>query len=328
MIWAFWSDILTALSFSQQLAKWITPQEETELNVPSGFSKERAEMKSVDCVHVIQQKGISSSPPALPGAGLGRKGLLSVTFLWLAMLLSSSLAAVCLYHVLTLKAELATLRSELIYRVQARAPLPQSQDKSKEGTVSSSSLQLSAAAARQEIRLPDSEAGEGDEERGWNAGRSRGRRSALPTEEIMLQACLQLIADSKSNIQQKDDSSIVPWLLSFKRGTALEEQGNKILVKEAGYFFIYGQVLYTDTTFAMGHLIQRKKAHVFGDDLSLVTLFRCIQNMPHSYPNNSCYTAGIAKLEEGDELQLTIPRRRAKISLDGDGTFFGAVRLL
>ncbi|KAM9169484.1 tumor necrosis factor ligand superfamily member 13B isoform 2-T2 [Pangshura tecta] len=309
MIWTFWSDILTALSFSQQLAKWITPQKETELNVPSGFSKERTEMKSMDCVHIIQQKGISSSPPALPGAGLGRKGLLWVTFLWLATLLSSCLAIVCLYHVLTLKAELATLRSELIYRVQAKAPLPQAQDGSKEGSVFSSSLQLTAAAARQEMRLPASEAGEGDEKRGWSTDRSRGRRSALPTEEI-------------------NDSSIVPWLLSFKRGTALEEQGNKILVKEAGYFFIYGQVLYTDTTFAMGHLIQRKKAHVFGDDLSLVTLFRCIQNMPHSYPNNSCYTAGIAKLEEGDELQLTIPRRRAKISLDGDGTFFGAVRLL
>lgn len=39
-----------------------------------------------------------------------------------------------------------------------------------------------------------------------------------------------------------DDSSIVPWLLSFKRGTALEEQGNKIVIKETGYFFIYGQV--------------------------------------------------------------------------------------
>ncbi|XP_067392914.1 protein ABHD13 isoform X4 [Emydura macquarii macquarii] len=292
MIWAFWSDTLDTLSFSQQLAKWIIPRKKTQLNVPSGFSKKRAEMKSVDCVHVIQQKAVS------------------------------------LYQVLTLKAELATLRSELIYRVQARAPLPQPQDESKESTLSSSSLQVSAAAARQEIRLPASEPSEGDEKRGWSASRSRGRRSALPTEEIVIQACLQLIADSKSNIQQKDDLSIVPWLLSFKRGTALEEQGNKILVKETGYFFIYGQVLYTDTTFAMGHLIQRKKAHVFGDDLSLVTLFRCIQNMPHSYPNNSCYTAGIAKLEEGDELQLTIPRRRAKISLDGDGTFFGAVRLL
>ncbi|XP_074846104.1 tumor necrosis factor ligand superfamily member 13B [Carettochelys insculpta] len=329
MIWAFWSDILAALSFSQQLAKWIMPQKEAELNVPSGFSKERAEMKSMDCVHIIQQKDTTSSSPALPGAVLGSKGLFSVTFLWLAVLLSSSLAAVCLYHVLALKAELATLRNELIYRVQARAPLSQPQDEhNKHGTLSASLQLAAAAAAKQEIRLPASELGDGDAKRGWSMGRSRGRRSALPTEEMVLQACLQLIADSKSNIQQKDDSSIVPWLLSFKRGTALEEQGNKILVKETGYFFIYGQVLYTDKTFAMGHVIQRKKAHVFGDDLSLVTLFRCIQNMPQSYPNNSCYTAGIAKLEEGDELQLTILRRKANISLYGDGTFFGAVRLL
>ncbi|MBW04385.1 Tumor necrosis factor ligand superfamily member 13B, partial [Eschrichtius robustus] len=86
--------------------------------------------------------------------------------------------------------------------------------------------------------------------------------------------------------------TFVPWLLSFKRGRALEERENKILVKETGYFFIYGQVLYTDNTFAMGHLIQRKKVHVFGDELSLVTLFRCIQNMPETLPNNSCYSAG------------------------------------
>lgn len=144
MIWAFWSDTLDALSL-----KWIIPRKKTQLNIPSGFSKKRAEMKSVDFVHVIQQKGTSSSSPALPGAVLGSKGFFSVTFLWLAMLLSSSLAAVSLYHVLALKAELATLRSELIFRVQARAPLPQPQDESKESTLSSSSLQVSAAAARQ-----------------------------------------------------------------------------------------------------------------------------------------------------------------------------------
>ncbi|KAB0403759.1 hypothetical protein E2I00_007929 [Balaenoptera physalus] len=44
----------------------------------------------------------------------------------------------------------------------------------------------------------------------------------------------------------------------------------------------------------MGHLIQRKKVHVFGDELSLVTLFRCIQNMPETLPNNSCYSAASA----------------------------------
>ncbi|XP_015706939.1 tumor necrosis factor ligand superfamily member 13B isoform X1 [Coturnix japonica] len=304
-------------------------------------------MKSVDCVHVIQQKDTASSPSGPPGAASGTTGLFSVTFLWLAMLLSSCLAAVSLYHAITLKTELEALRSELIYRVRARSPLeqpPVSPGDKKAGAPVSSFLQVSAAGARQENRLPGPYPAESFQKEIWDGSRNRGRRSVVHTEEtdqspiyssaspassvLMLQACLQLIADSKSDIQQKDDSSIVPWLLSFKRGTALEEQGNKIVIKETGYFFIYGQVLYTDTTFAMGHLIQRKKAHVFGDDLSLVTLFRCIQNMPQSYPNNSCYTAGIAKLEEGDELQLTIPRRRAKISLDGDGTFFGAVRLL
>uniref|UniRef100_A0A8C3MVN4 TNF superfamily member 13b n=1 Tax=Geospiza parvula TaxID=87175 RepID=A0A8C3MVN4_GEOPR len=275
-------------------------------------------MKSVDCVHVIQQKDTASSPSAPPGAVSGATGLFPVTFLWLAMLLSSCLAAVSLYHVIILKTELEALRSELIYSIQARSPLDQPlvpPDESKAGSPVSSFLQVSAAAGHgpfhKFILLLN-----------YVSLISKCFHSAV------LQACVQLIADSKSDIQQKDDSSIVPWLLSFKRGTALEEQGNKIVIKETGYFFIYGQVLYTDTTFAMGHLIQRKKAHVFGDDLSLVTLFRCIQNMPQSYPNNSCYTAGIAKLEEGDELQLTIPRRRAKISLDGDGTFFGAVRLL
>ncbi|XP_025958262.1 tumor necrosis factor ligand superfamily member 13B isoform X1 [Dromaius novaehollandiae] len=294
-------------------------------------------MKSVDCVHVIQQKDTASSPSAPPGAGLGTKGLFSVTFLWLAMLLSSCLAAVSLYHVITLKTEVEALRSELIYRVQASSRLDQplvSPNENRAGAPASSFLQVSAAAARQGNRVAGPDTAERFQQEIWNGSRNRGRRSIIHTEETVLQACLQLIADSKSDVQQKeflflpDDSSIVPWLLSFKRGTALEEQGNKIVIKETGYFFIYGQVLYTDTTFAMGHLIQRKKAHVFGDDLSLVTLFRCIQNMPQSYPNNSCYTAGIAKLEEGDELQLTIPRRRAKISLDGDGTFFGAVRLL
>uniref|UniRef100_U3IMA8 TNF superfamily member 13b n=1 Tax=Anas platyrhynchos platyrhynchos TaxID=8840 RepID=U3IMA8_ANAPP len=278
-------------------------------------------MKSVDCVHVIQQKDTASSPSAPPGAASGTTGLFSVTFLWLAMLLSSCLAAVSLYHVLTLKTELEALRHELIYRVQARSPLERravSPDDEKAGAPVSSFLQASAAGARQENELPGPSPAESFQKEISNGSRNRGRRSAVHTEETVLQACLQLIADSKSDIQQKDDSSIVPWLLSFKRGTALEEHGNKIVIKETGYFFIYGQVLYTDTTFAMGHLIQRKKAHVFGDDLSLVTLFRCIQNMPQSYPNNSCYTAGIAKLEEGDELQLTIPRRRAKISLDGD----------
>uniref|UniRef100_A0A8C2UUL5 TNF superfamily member 13b n=1 Tax=Chinchilla lanigera TaxID=34839 RepID=A0A8C2UUL5_CHILA len=152
----------------------------------------------------------------------------------------------------------------------------------------------------------------------------RSRDAALLAATLLL----ALLSGGLTLLSLRRSYTFVPWLLSFKRGRALEEKENKIVVKEPGYFFIYGQVLYTDNTFAMGHLIQRKKVHVFGDELSLVTLFRCIQNMPETLPNNSCYSAGIAKLEEGDELQLAIPRENAQISRDGDGTFFGALKLL
>ncbi|XP_003215395.2 tumor necrosis factor ligand superfamily member 13B [Anolis carolinensis] len=264
------------------------------------------------------------SSPSLSAHGSQYKGLLLI-LLGLAVLVSSCLAAVSLYYVTVLKTELALLTSKLNSRVQARLP---------------SSLSLGSLEKRKEANpfFPHWKKSEGATSQGAAFGPHPSSQETVRTGEqhrrkrssgeTVLQSCLQLMADSKRNIQQNDDSSLVPWLLSFKRGTALEEQGNKILVRETGYFFIYGQVLYTDEMFVMGHLIQRRKAHVVGDDLSLVTLFRCIQSMPATNPNNSCYTAGIAKLEEGDELQLTIPRRGANIVLSGDATFFGAVRLL
>ncbi|XP_060640927.2 tumor necrosis factor ligand superfamily member 13B [Anolis sagrei] len=268
------------------------------------------------------RRGKSNPSPSAYGSKY--KGLLLI-LLGLAVLVSSCLAAVSLYYVTVLKTELTILTSKLNSRVQARLP---------------SSLSLGSLEKRKEASpfLPHWKKSEGSTSQGAafrphpssqeamrNGEQHRKKRSS---GETVLQSCLQLMADSKRDIQQNDDSSLVPWLLSFKRGTALEEQGNKILVRETGYFFIYGQVLYTDELFVMGHMIQRRKAHVVGDDLSLVTLFRCIQNMPATNPNNSCYTAGIAKLEEGDELQLTIPRSGANIVLSGDVTFFGAVRLL
>lgn len=234
---------------------------------------------------------------ASPSARLsGDAKLLAATVL--LALLSGGLTAVSFYRVAALQADLEGLRAQLQGPRAPPAAGPEA---------------IFAAAARAES----------------NSSRS-GRRKRAPEgpEAPVTQDCLQLIADSDTPTIRKGSYTFVPWLLSFKRGRALEEKENKIVVKEPGYFFIYGQVLYTDNTFAMGHLIQRKKVHVFGDELSLVTLFRCIQNMPETLPNNSCYSAGIAKLEEGDELQLAIPRENAQISRDGDGTFFGALKLL
>lgn len=52
------------------------------------------------------------------------------------------------------------------------------------------------------------------------------------------------------------------------------------------------QVYYRDSTFAMGHVVIRRKRNVVGDEAPDVTLFRCIQNMNPVYPYNTCYTGG------------------------------------
>ncbi|XP_021026437.1 tumor necrosis factor ligand superfamily member 13B isoform X2 [Mus caroli] len=238
--------------------------------------------------------------------GICRDGRLLAATLLLA-LLSSSFTAMSLYQLAALQADLMSLRMELqSYRGSATPAAPGAPELT-------AGVKLLTPAAPQP----------------HNSSRGhRNRRAFQGPEETVIQDCLQLIADSDTPTIRKGTYTFVPWLLSFKRGNALEEKENKIVVRQTGYFFIYSQVLYTDPIFAMGHVIQRKKVHVFGDELSLVTLFRCIQNMPKTLPNNSCYSAGIARLEEGDEIQLAIPRENAQISRNGDDTFFGALKLL
>ncbi|XP_073068471.1 protein ABHD13 isoform X2 [Manis javanica] len=265
-----------------------------------------------------------------PPVRLPQPGKLLAVPLLLA-LLSCGLTALSFYRVAALQAELGSLRAELRERREEPRPL-RAASAAPNGSWRGCSpgrtarpqgpLQRRAPFSSQGVSAPPAPGG------GHPRRSLRSKRATPGPEGTVTQDCLQLIADSDTPTIRKGAYTFVPWLLSFKRGRALEEKENKILVKETGYFFIYGQVLYTDNTFAMGHLIQRKKVHVFGDELSLVTLFRCIQNMPETLPNNSCYSAGIAKLEEGDELQLAIPREDAKISRDGDGTFFGALKLL
>uniref|UniRef100_A0A8C6RQ68 Tumor necrosis factor (ligand) superfamily, member 13b n=1 Tax=Nannospalax galili TaxID=1026970 RepID=A0A8C6RQ68_NANGA len=264
----------------------------------SSCPKKAEEMK-VGCVPIAQREDSA-------WARICRDGRLLVATLLLA-LLSSGLTALAFYRVASLQADLLSLRAELQGHLGAAAPA----SPAGPGATAVSSL-LAPPAPRASN----------------SSGSRRNRRAFQGPEETVTQDCLQLIADSDTPTIRKGSYTFVPWLLSFKRGNALEEKENKIVVRQTGYFFIYGQVLYTDKIFAMGHLIQRKKVHVFGDELSLVTLFRCIQNMPETLPNNSCYSAGIARLEEGDELQLAIPRENAQISRDGDGTFFGALKLL
>ncbi|XP_043560956.1 tumor necrosis factor ligand superfamily member 13B-like isoform X2 [Chiloscyllium plagiosum] len=125
------------------------------------------------------------------------------------------------------------------------------------------------------------------------------------------------------------DSTFIPWIVASRKGEALKKISNKIVVRENGYYTVYSQVLYYDNCMAMGHVVQRRKANVVGNERPVLTLFRCIQNMPNSSPSNTCFTAGIVNLDQGDELELLLPSRpNANISMEKDSTFFGAIQLL
>uniref|UniRef100_A0A673UXF1 Tumor necrosis factor ligand superfamily member 13 n=1 Tax=Suricata suricatta TaxID=37032 RepID=A0A673UXF1_SURSU len=127
------------------------------------------------------------------------------------------------------------------------------------------------------------------------------------------------------NITSKEDSDVteVMWQPALKRGRSLEPQGYVVRVWDTGVYLLYSQVLFHDVTFTMGQVVSREGRG------SQETLFRCIRSMPSNpdWAYNSCYSAGVFHLHQGDILSVTIPRGRAKLSLSPSGTFLGFVKL-
>ncbi|KAM8858328.1 tumor necrosis factor ligand superfamily member 13B isoform 1-T2 [Synchiropus picturatus] len=244
-----------------------------------------------------------------------------VLLLTLAALTSSSLSAVTLYQLAALRAEVQGLQSEACRRRE------QAQDTKQSDNMSSRRVEP--------LQQHDS-----------HHGLMRNRRTS-GGEAPVPQPCLQMLANHNRKTFTKGSGEVftlphcvfpesdfdlerhtgIPWKTGLQRGSALEAEGDSMLVKEEGFYFVYGQVYYMDSTFAMGHVLIRRKRNVVGDEPQYVILFRCIQNMDPVYPYNTCYTGGIVKLEAWDRVELLIPRSTANVSLDGDATFMGAVKL-
>ncbi|XP_076858025.1 tumor necrosis factor ligand superfamily member 13B isoform X2 [Brachyhypopomus gauderio] len=242
----------------------------------------------------------------------------AVAVLALAAITSSSLSALSLYHALALQAEVEVLRTEVNRRREE-------QGGPADGGVAGPQRQVEDRGESQGqggTAAPPADQGESSMKK-----RSLGKGP----DQTVFQPCLQMMADSKRKAYQKefalDMHVAVPWQTGLRRGSALEADQDDILVREEGYYFIYSQVFYKDPTYAMGHIVFRTKKNVVGDESQHVVLFRCVQNMNDKVPYNTCFTGGIAKLEAGDRLELLIPRSTANISLDGDSTFLGAIRL-
>ncbi|XP_078389827.1 tumor necrosis factor ligand superfamily member 13 isoform X2 [Cetorhinus maximus] len=127
-----------------------------------------------------------------------------------------------------------------------------------------------------------------------------------------------------SSYRTQGDSTIIHWQKTLHTGESFEQNNSTIAIKGNGYYLIYTQVLYQDQTFVMGHVVKRKeqKRQKEGE-----TLLRCTQNMPEEQPFNTCYSAGIYKLQKGDIIELVIPRNSANIIMEKDSTFMGLMKV-
>uniref|UniRef100_B0QZJ0 Tumor necrosis factor ligand superfamily member 13 n=1 Tax=Mus musculus TaxID=10090 RepID=B0QZJ0_MOUSE len=156
----------------------------------------------------------------------------------------------------------------------------------------------------------------------WKDGaKSRRRRAVLTQKHKKKHSVLHLVP---VNITSKDsDVTEVMWQPVLRRGRGLEAQGDIVRVWDTGIYLLYSQVLFHDVTFTMGQVVSREGQG------RRETLFRCIRSMP-SDPDrayNSCYSAGVFHLHQGDIITVKIPRANAKLSLSPHGTFLGFVKL-
>ncbi|XP_042638401.1 tumor necrosis factor ligand superfamily member 12 [Orycteropus afer afer] len=157
----------------------------------------------------------------------------------------------------------------------------------------------------------------------WENGEQfRRRRAVLTPKQKKKHSVLHLVP---INITSKEGSDVteVMWQPTLKRGRGLEARGHVIRVWDAGIYLLYSQVLFQDVIFTMGQVVSREGQG------RVETLLRCVRSMP-SNPDrayNSCYSAGVFHLYQGDILSVIIPRARAKLSLSPHGTFLGLVKL-
>ncbi|XP_071991654.1 tumor necrosis factor ligand superfamily member 13B isoform X2 [Engystomops pustulosus] len=159
------------------------------------------------------------------------KGVLLWVLLPVIIFLLSSLSAVLLYNIFALKAELTNLKDELrsfkkVDRYQHYSTNVFENKPSKAHPTWGEDLQRdkSSEVQKEESLLQN----------------TRSRRHASDSKDS--HSCLQLIPDKTKNSENQGDNTIIPWILSLKHGTSIEESQNKMLIKESGLFFIYGQV--------------------------------------------------------------------------------------
>ncbi|XP_066517524.1 tumor necrosis factor ligand superfamily member 13 isoform X2 [Hoplias malabaricus] len=156
---------------------------------------------------------------------------------------------------------------------------------------------------------------------------SREKRNALaprkPRQKRQKQRSFLHLVPALTQSYDERDLTVLTWALGRSQGAGLQVSGETINVTREGLYFIYSQVLYSDTTWVMGHVITKR---LEGAETKLM---KCLKSMPSnvSLPLNTCYTAGVHFLESGSLLELSVPRKSAELILSAHATFFGIFSL-
>ncbi|XP_056670059.1 tumor necrosis factor ligand superfamily member 13 isoform X1 [Monodelphis domestica] len=243
------------------------------------------------------------SPRALPGqiGGPRQDPALSVS-LWLSWGTALGVAA-CAVALLTQQAELQTLRGEV-------AQLKGNGGSHQKGH-------------RQPLLFPQKQQDTDELEALKHEEISRRKRAVIIQEHRHKRkhSVLHLIPINSTSREDSDVTEII-WEPALRHGGGLEPQGHVVGVRETGMYLLYSQVLFHDVTFTMGQVVYREGQ---GKEI----LSRCVCSMPSDLHQayNSCYTAGVFQLYQGDILNLIVPRAGAKLDLTPHGTFLGLVKL-
>ncbi|XP_044529173.1 tumor necrosis factor ligand superfamily member 13 isoform X5 [Gracilinanus agilis] len=156
--------------------------------------------------------------------------------------------------------------------------------------------------------------------KGNGGSHQKGHRQPLLIPQKQ-HSVLHLIPINSTSREDSDVTEIM-WEPALRHGGGLEPQGHVVGVRETGMYLLYSQVLFHDVTFTMGQVVYRE-----GQGREILS--RCVCSMPSELHQayNSCYTAGVFQLYQGDILNLIVPRAGAKLDLTPHGTFLGLVKL-
>ncbi|XP_066517526.1 tumor necrosis factor ligand superfamily member 13 isoform X4 [Hoplias malabaricus] len=176
------------------------------------------------------------------------------------------------------------------------------------------------------VELMDLELRVRELQRGQDRGQEEGQEGFCCSSHtccgVEQRSFLHLVPALTQSYDERD-LTVLTWALGRSQGAGLQVSGETINVTREGLYFIYSQVLYSDTTWVMGHVITKR---LEGAETKLM---KCLKSMPSnvSLPLNTCYTAGVHFLESGSLLELSVPRKSAELILSAHATFFGIFSL-